>query len=65
MADPANIEAIQAERAQVTTLATRSYALRRLLAEFAPQPDDAQLDYRGLLQRAEAVIATALTHAEG
>ena len=65
MADPAYIEALQAERAYVTRIATRTHALRQLLTEFDPQPGDAYMDYHGLLQRAEAVIATALTDAEG
>lgn len=65
MADPANIEALQAQRGQASREANRRAVLQRLLVEFAPQPDNPTLDYRGLLQRAQAAIAKELAEQEG
>lgn len=57
---PAHIEAIQAAKAEEARVILHALAVHHLLAVLDPQPGDATLDYRGLLQRAENVIAKAL-----
>ena len=60
MADPANIDAIQAAKAQETERALRRQAVRYLLVGFRPHDDYGQLDYMELLKAAQAVLAREL-----
>jgi hypothetical protein len=60
MADPTNIEALHATHVQAARQAVQHQMVRRLLDMLDPQPGDAHLDYRGLLQRVQTVIATEL-----
>jgi hypothetical protein len=56
-----NIESVQEDLRQQGSRIVRTAALRRLLAEFDPQNTDATLDYAGLLQRAQSVLAKEVT----
>jgi hypothetical protein len=60
MTDPANIEALQVAKLQEARRAVALDAVQRLLVALDYQDSDATLDYRGLLTRAHAVIATEL-----
>jgi hypothetical protein len=60
MADPANLETLQAQREQETQQLYRRNALRHALSVLDPQPGDVTLDYGALLTRLQAVITTEL-----
>ena len=60
MADPANIEAIQATKAEEARLVVRMDAVQRLLAILGPRPDDAHVGYIALLQRARNALTKEL-----
>ena len=60
MADPTNIEAIQAAKAQEAWLVVRMDAVQRLLAVLNPRPDDARMGYIALLQRARNALTKEL-----
>lgn len=59
--DPAQIEAIQAQKAADARQASSQQAVRRVLAELDYQAGDTHLDYPALLHRLEEVIARELT----
>jgi predicted component of type VI protein secretion system len=60
MADPANLETLQAQREQETQQLYRRNALRHALSVLDPQPGDVALDYGALLTRLQDVITAAL-----
>ena len=60
MADPANLETLQAQREQETQQLYRRNALRHTLSVLDPQPGDVTLDYGALLTRLQAVLTAEL-----
>lgn len=64
MADPANIETIQARLHLEAIQSVRCMVLQRFLAEFDPRTSDLDRTYLELLHRAQTAIAAAL-EAEG
>lgn len=65
--DPANSEALQAERATQSAQAVKEQAVRQLLQVLDPHPQDAKLSYRQVLERLGTVMTRELqqTPAEG
>jgi hypothetical protein len=60
MADPANLETLQAQREQETQQLYRRNALRHALSVLDPQPGDVALDYAALLTRLQDVLTAEL-----
>lgn len=54
--DPANIEALQAQKAAEGTQAVKEQALRQLLTVLDPHPNDAKLSYQNVLARLQTVM---------